>query len=127
MTQQRVVLGAFGHNGVFVPQLFLLFGTALFTTFALYRVSDAREAPCFAGKFPGKPSTLVNAEFLGGAALFGSGWGLSGLCPGPWIVNLVGPPAADPSLLIFGAGLAAGILAHKAFKLAGEPAAKMKQ
>ncbi|KDN52284.1 hypothetical protein K437DRAFT_254482 [Tilletiaria anomala UBC 951] len=33
-------------------------------------------------------SQIIDAKLIGGAALFGAGWGLSGLCPGPAIVSL---------------------------------------
>lgn len=33
-------------------------------------------------------SQIIDAKLLGGAALFGVGWGLSGLCPGPVVTNL---------------------------------------
>ena len=39
MTKQTVVMGAFGHDGVFNPQLFVLFASALATTFVCYRVA----------------------------------------------------------------------------------------
>lgn len=42
-------------------------------------------------KFDSHPrNTLIDFKLLGGAALFGCGWGLSGVCPGPAIASLPG-------------------------------------
>lgn len=59
----------------------------------------------------GNPISLPNRfnitpRLVGGAALFGIGWGLSGICPGPAIVLLANP---TPPAIIFIAGLIAGI------------------
>ena len=43
---------------------------------------------------------------LGGAAVFGLGWGLSGYCPGPALVSLV---TGSPPVLVFVAFMAAGL------------------
>ena len=43
---------------------------------------------------------------LAGAVLFGAGWGLVGLCPGPAIVNLA---TLSPAVLLFVAAMLAGI------------------
>ena len=48
----------------------------------------------------------IDGALLGGAALFGVGWGLSGYCPGPSIVAL---GTGAPGAIVFVAGMAAGI------------------
>jgi len=39
------------------------------------------------------PQAAIDARLVGGAAIFGVGWGLAGFCPGPAIVNLGRAPA----------------------------------
>eukprot|EP00587_Corethron_hystrix_P008335 CAMPEP_0113298792 /NCGR_PEP_ID=MMETSP0010_2-20120614/1091_1 /TAXON_ID=216773 ORGANISM="Corethron hystrix, Strain 308" /NCGR_SAMPLE_ID=MMETSP0010_2 /ASSEMBLY_ACC=CAM_ASM_000155 /LENGTH=322 /DNA_ID=CAMNT_0000151909 /DNA_START=11 /DNA_END=979 /DNA_ORIENTATION=+ /assembly_acc=CAM_ASM_000155 len=97
MTKQAIVMEAFGADGVWNPQLFILFGTALATTFLFYRVGDRIEAShhCPLAVTPGKTHNFSgnnkgpDRRLVTGAALFGVGWGMCGLCPGPFIVDLV--------------------------------------
>ena len=51
----------------------------------------------------------IDRPLLAGAALFGAGWGLVGLCPGPAIANLA---TASPAVIQFVAAMIAGMLAH---------------
>lgn len=51
-------------------------------------------------------ATRVDRRLLGGAALFGAGWGLAGICPGPALV-LIGAGRAEG--LVFGAAMLAGM------------------
>ncbi|KAJ9531128.1 hypothetical protein QJQ45_000877 [Haematococcus lacustris] len=54
-------------------------------------VAAIAKAPVLATKYSLPTATRVDAQLLLGGVLFGVGWGLSGLCPGPALVNgLVG-------------------------------------
>lgn len=48
----------------------------------------------------------IDLPLLLGAALFGVGWGLSGLCPGPALVSLAG---GGGGVFVFGAGMFGGL------------------
>lgn len=61
------------------------------------------------------PQRPVDVPLVGGAAIFGIGWGLTGVCPGPAIVNLAKP---DSFFLVFTAALVAGIGARALVKRA---------
>jgi uncharacterized membrane protein YedE/YeeE len=52
------------------------------------------------------PQAPPDVPLVAGAAMFGVGWGLTGICPGPAIVNLVRP---DAFFLTFTAALIGGI------------------
>lgn len=68
--------------------LLLVLGGAVVVTFIAYRVVPRLlERPWMGAGFGRHPSEL-DARTLGGAALFGVGWGLSGVCPGPAIASL---------------------------------------
>ncbi len=60
--------------------------------------------PFFAESF-GRHAAAMNSQTIGGAALFGVGWGISGVCPGPAIAGL---GAGNWSLLIAVGGMIAG-------------------
>ena len=68
--------------------LLLVLGGAVAVTFVAFRlVPRLFKAPWTGGEFGRHPSVL-DARTLGGAAIFGVGWGLSGVCPGPAIAGL---------------------------------------
>lgn len=68
--------------------LLLVLGGAVTVTLIIYRAAPAMmKSPLFESAFGTHPSAL-NRRTLGGAALFGIGWGISGVCPGPAIAGL---------------------------------------
>lgn len=68
--------------------LLLVMGGAAGTTFLAYRfLPRLMKRPVFGIVFGKHPSHL-DASTLIGAAIFGVGWGLSGVCPGPAIAGL---------------------------------------
>ncbi len=67
------------------PSLIVVMGAALVTTFIGYRLVLAREKPLFEEGFQIPTKTVIDRPLLIGAAIFGVGWGLAGLCPGPGI------------------------------------------
>lgn len=68
--------------------LLLVLGGAVTVTLIIYRAAPAMmKSPLFESAFGTHPSVL-NRRTLGGAALFGIGWGISGVCPGPAIAGL---------------------------------------
>ena len=64
-------------------------GGAVVVTFLVTPLVTARETPLLASTFslPGKH--LLDRRVVGGAVLFGIGWGLSGYCPRPALVSLL--------------------------------------
>ena len=68
--------------------LALVLGGAVLVTFIAYRfIPRAMKKPWAGEKFLVHPSSMEPRTFVG-AALFGVGWGLSGVCPGPAIAGL---------------------------------------
>ncbi|MFQ2546662.1 YeeE/YedE family protein [Aeromonas caviae] len=53
------------------------------------------------------PAPVLDRRLIGGAALFGIGWGLVGICPGP-ALSLIS--SGQPMILLFIAAMVAGIL-----------------
>lgn len=89
--------------------LMLVLGGAVVVTLAAYRlVPRLLREPWLGGPFRTHPSVLDRDTVLG-AAIFGVGWGLTGVCPGPAIAGL---GAGSFELLAAVAGLAIGALLH---------------
>lgn len=94
------------------PSLAFVMGAALIVTAIGYRLVWLRPRPVLAENFQVPGNRKVDAKLAIGAVLFGIGWGLVGLCPGPAIAALTigGVPA-----LGFLAAMAAGMLVFELF------------
>ncbi|WP_434987027.1 DUF6691 family protein [Vreelandella zhaodongensis] len=90
MTDPARVLGFLDIAGAWDPTLMFVLGGAVVTTFIGFRLVFARGKSLFAGGFQLPSKQELDAKLLGGAALFGIGWGLSGYCPGPAIASMSG-------------------------------------
>jgi len=108
MVNPTKVLAFLDIFGDWDPSLALVMISALAVTAAGYRLVWRQPHPLFADRFqlPGK--TGIDARLGAGAVLFGVGWGLVGLCPGPAIAaaSFAGPEALG-FLLAMAAGMAA--------------------
>lgn len=90
MTDPARVLGFLDIAGEWDPTLIFVLGGAVVTTFIGYRIVLKRSSPIFSDKFQLPTKRKLDSRLLGGAALFGIGWGLSGYCPGPAIASIAG-------------------------------------
>lgn len=110
MTDARIVLGFLDLAGDFDPTLVFVLGGAVATTLLLFRPVLRRGKPVLADSF--RLSTLqhVDRRLLGGAAIFGIGWGIAGYCPGP---ALAGLGAGSAEALWFVPAMLAGLLLHR--------------
>lgn len=106
MTDARIVLGFLDVFGDFDPTLLFVLGGAVLTTALLFRPVLRRGRPVFADTFRLSNLSRVDRSLVGGAALFGIGWGLAGYCPGPAVVAA---GALRPAGLLLLAGMIAGM------------------
>ena len=109
MTNPENVIAFLNLDGAWSPALMVVMATALTVAFVGYRLAAARTTPLFDDEFHAPTSRKIDARLIGGATLFGIGWGMSGFCPGPAIVGAVN---LDPRALIFMAALALGVWFH---------------
>ena len=109
MTDPGNVLAFLDFAGAWDPSLALVMVGAIATFGVAFRVARRRPAPVLGGRFPRLPRRL-DGRLLAGAALFGAGWGLAGLCPGPALVNL-GAGASDAALFVV--AMTAGMALHR--------------
>ena len=101
------VLNFFDIFGTWDPSLALVMASALTTAAIGYRITvGARSKPLFDAKFHLPTSRDIDAKLVGGSAIFGIGWGISGFCPGGAIPALGFAPWPTALFLIsMGAGI----------------------
>jgi len=97
----RGFLDLFG--GAWDPTLAFVMAGALLPMACAWLVQQRLKAPLGAPAFSLPETRSVDARLLGGAALFGVGWGLAGICPGPALADLALRPM--PTVLFVGAML----------------------
>jgi uncharacterized membrane protein YedE/YeeE len=97
------------------PTLAFVMGGALVVMAIAWRIQKRMSAPVACEDFSLPGTTLIDGKLLGGAALFGIGWGIGGLCPGPGIANLLLNPLPA---LVFVFAMLAGMALHGLFSKA---------
>ena len=65
------------------PTLAFVLGGAIVPMAIAWRISERRKAPLVGGSFPARPTSEISTDLAVGSMIFGAGWGLAGLCPGP--------------------------------------------
>lgn len=110
MTDPERVRGFLDVLGAWDPTLAFVMGGALIVMAIAWRFVPRMAHPLFAEKFALPQRQDLTAELVGGAALFGVGWGIAGLCPGPGIALLAIAPL---QAAIFCGALLAGMLVHR--------------
>ncbi len=96
--------------------LAFVLGGAAAVTFAGYRLAARRPRPLLESQFHLPHKTAIDAPLLAGAAIFGIGWGMVGLCPGPAFVAL---GTGRTEALIFVPAMLAGMLGARLLALRG--------
>tara|TARA_B110000014_G_scaffold129719_1_gene89465 strand:- start:63 stop:476 length:414 start_codon:yes stop_codon:yes gene_type:complete len=88
MINPEKVLGFLDLFGNWDPSLAFVMIGALIVSSPLFHIIKNKEKPLFAEKFNYSNNKEVNNRLIVGSTLFGAGWGLGGLCPGPAISSI---------------------------------------
>lgn len=88
MTDTARVQGWLDVFGAWDPTLGFVFAGALAPMALAWRIAARRPAPLAGGDFPGPAGRSLGPDLVAGSLLFGAGWGLAGLCPGPALASL---------------------------------------
>ena len=88
MINPEKVLGFLDLFGNWDPSLAFVMIGALIVSSPLFHIIKNKKKPLFAEKFNYSNNKEVNNRLIVGSALFGAGWGLGGLCPGPAISSI---------------------------------------
>jgi uncharacterized membrane protein YedE/YeeE len=94
----------FGH---WDPTLAFVMAGALSVTIPSFYLLRKLDKPLLTESFQMPSKKDLDGRLITGAILFGVGWGLAGLCPGPAIVVL---PTMLPKVFVFVAALCVGML-----------------
>jgi uncharacterized protein len=120
MTDPAKVIGFLDLAGSWDPSLAFVMGAALCVTLPVFQlVVRRRSRPLLDVRFHLPTRTDLDRRLIAGAAVFGVGWGIAGLCPGPAIANLV---SGSPEVLAFVASMVAGMWIHDRLMASSPPA-----
>jgi uncharacterized membrane protein YedE/YeeE len=106
LTNPRAVLGFLDVAGDWNPALIAVMISAIGVYALLSRLVLRSSRPLFAARFAQPVDAAIDSRLVGGAVLFGVGWAMSGLCPGPAVVVLAN---GTPQSLTFFAGILLGV------------------
>jgi len=106
MTNPAKVQNFLDISGTWDPSLIFVMAGASLVAFFGFRLAQTRQKPLFSSRFYLPPARRIDAKLIGGSALFGVGWGLSGFCPGPVIAGLAW---GKPQTFLFAAAMVAGM------------------
>ncbi|NIZ15122.1 DUF6691 family protein [Phaeobacter sp. HF9A] len=87
MTDTTKVQGWLDLFGAWDPTLAFVMGGALIPMAIAWRLTRNRH-PLAGGTFPAPPTAELDRRLIIGSVLFGFGWALAGLCPGPALASL---------------------------------------
>ena len=107
MTQPDKVLGFLDIVGRWDPTLALVMTAALVVSGIGFAMARKQRRPMLTAQHLWPTRTDIDRPLVVGSLLFGIGWGLVGLCPGPALVNLA---SLMPSVMIFVLAMAIGIV-----------------
>jgi uncharacterized protein len=113
MTDPVKVLGFLDVFGRWNPTLVFVMAGAVGVSAAGYAVARLLGAPLMVVRSLWPSRKDIDAPLIGGAVLFGIGWGLAGICPGPALVNL---GTLSPRVAVFVVAMMLGILLHDAWQ-----------
>lgn len=89
MTNPSRVLAFLDLAGAWDPTALFVFAGALPVSGLSYWIARRRTAPVFDDRFHVPSTTVIDRRLIGGAVLFGIGWGIAGFCPGPALTAVI--------------------------------------
>lgn len=113
MTDTSKVQGWLDVFGNWDPTLAFVMGGAIIPMAVAWMLTTGRR-PLLGGDFPERPEPKLGRNLVLGSTLFGMGWGLAGLCPGPAVASLSYGGVGN---LVFVAAMVSGMAVTPALRL----------
>jgi uncharacterized membrane protein YedE/YeeE len=113
MAQPTKVLAFLDVFGAWDPSLAVVMAAALAVSIPGFWLAKGNARPILAPQSFWPTKNDVDRPLIAGAALFGIGWGLVGLCPGPALESLA---TLSPGVVVFVAAMTAGMILHDAWQ-----------
>jgi hypothetical protein len=110
MTEPQKVLGFLDILGAWDATLAFVMAGAVAVASIGFALTRRRNAPLLAPSFGWPSRNDIDTPLLAGSALFGIGWGLVGICPGPALVNLAG---LSIPIVVFVIAMVLGMLGYE--------------
>lgn len=106
MTNPPKILAFLDLKGAWDPSLAFVMGGAVVVAFAGFRLAAGRRTSLSAEPFRAPRASAIDSRLILGSLIFGIGWGLVGLCPGPAIADI---GFLDPRVALFVAAMIVGM------------------
>jgi uncharacterized membrane protein YedE/YeeE len=110
MMNPNKVLSFLDIFGNWDPTLIFVMGGAIFSALPGFWLSRRLTKPLLANNFQLPEKKKFDRRLVGGAAIFGVGWGLVGLCPGPAISAIT---TGSPQVIIFVISMTLGMVIYR--------------
>ncbi len=114
MTDPQRVLGFLDIAGAWNPALAWVMGGAVVSAWPFFRWAHRRRQSLLGNALQWPETRRIDRRLLIGAAVFGLGWGMTGLCPAPALTLIV---SGAPYILIFILSMAVGMRLVRAWEL----------
>lgn len=114
MTNTQKVQGWLDIFGDWDPTLAFVLGGAIIPMAITWNIAARRARAVLGNDMPGKPGTEIDRNLMIGSLMFGAGWGLVGLCPGPAVASIGWGGVGGIAFLV---SMLAGMYIAPAFRL----------
>jgi uncharacterized membrane protein YedE/YeeE len=113
MANPEKVLGFLDITGTWDPSLAFVMGGGVLVGLFAFTAAKKRQTACLGDPMNLPSSRSITPRLVIGSLLFGIGWGLAGICPGPALVSMA---AGEWKALLFVIAMIAGMAAFTIFE-----------